>query len=226
MANILITRPIDTAQKTAEFLEGHRAFIAPMLNVRALDFTIPDLEFYGYIVTSARSFDYLPETLDKSKPLFAVGQVTALRAKAWGFTHIVQGGGSGLALTTDILRETPKGATLVHFGGADLTDSFYKLLDPIDIQRCSVYKMERTKTLPDDVVDALNNGTVDTALFYSKRSVQNFNDLCVNYNLEKRLKNATAICISEHVALCLKTDMWSAVKISDAKTEISMLSLI
>ena len=76
MSTILVTRPIEEANGTAQRLEhmGHRVIQAPMLKVEPVSFEIPE-ENRSIIITSKNGARMgLSNIGNKNRPIFAVGE--------------------------------------------------------------------------------------------------------------------------------------------------------
>lgn len=88
---LLVTRPAEDAEATAKKLRtrGYEPVLSPLLTITVLaDAPLPDLADYrGIIVTSANGVRALAERTGRRGDLImAVGDHTATRARALGFT--------------------------------------------------------------------------------------------------------------------------------------------
>ena len=108
---VLITRPEReaTALATALGQRGHVAVIAPLFR---LDFLHPPAGFaaalgacQAVLLTSANGARALAEASEqRSKPIFAVGDTTAVTAEGLGFTSVWSASGDSAALA-ELVRE-------------------------------------------------------------------------------------------------------------------------
>ena len=90
---VLITRPEPGAGETAERIRqlGFEPVQAPMLRVKVLPVRLPG-GVQAILVTSGNAIAGLSE-IDRSIRLLAVGDATADRARAAGFTDVTSAGG-------------------------------------------------------------------------------------------------------------------------------------
>lgn len=121
---IWITRAQPGAEVTAKRVRalGHKAVVAPLLEVRTLDPTALDLsEVAGLAFTSAngvRAFCAISPV--RSLKVFAVGASTAAAARAEGFVEVLSADGDVRALAAGIAsRHTPSQGLILHPGAAE-----------------------------------------------------------------------------------------------------------
>ncbi|MDE2333668.1 MAG: uroporphyrinogen-III synthase, partial [Rhodospirillales bacterium] len=95
---VLVTRPVDQAAQTARRLRamGHAPLLAPALAIEARRLA-PVARVQAVLVTSANALASLPEPLRQHR-LLAVGDATAGRARAAGFTDVASAGRDAAAL--------------------------------------------------------------------------------------------------------------------------------
>ena len=92
---VLVTRPHEQAAGTARLLErmGHAVLLDPVLEVRPLPFTPPQVEAVAALaVTSINAVPALARSRP-DLPVFAVGEATAAAARAAGRSDVAGGGG-------------------------------------------------------------------------------------------------------------------------------------
>ena len=123
---ILVTRPAPEAEATAALLaaSGWTPLLAPMLRIRPLAGELPE-DIAAIALTSGNAVPALPARL-QGVPVFAVGDATAARARAAGFTDIRSAGADAAALADVIVAEAPAGTVLLAVGegrGERLEDS-------------------------------------------------------------------------------------------------------
>jgi uroporphyrinogen-III synthase len=121
---VWITRTRPAAEATAERVRalGHKAFVIPLLEVRAVDPGPLRLEGVGALAfTSANAVRaFADSTADRSLKVFAVGAATAQAARAVGFKTVLstEGGVSVLARALADRRRHLNGEVL-HPGAAE-----------------------------------------------------------------------------------------------------------
>ena len=233
MKYVLITRPIERAKNFVERLTGINipTLLAPVLRYTPLLATPPNddaLSEYGtkydaLIFTSqygVKTFERLPPP---QIPVFAVGSATAFKAISTGFNIVHNADGnaddlSRLLAQTYIPRNiiggktagkyTPKTpARLLHVCGVHSHDIPVPRPN-IKITRRAAYDMKEIDTLPDNIVDNIRRGDIDTIPFFSKRSAQHFMALVERHNLSACLPSINALCISDSVLKCVQHGNW------------------
>lgn len=234
MVGVLITRPIEDAEDTAQRIKAldprYKVYHTPLLQTKpqkSLD-VLPQCD--GYIFTSSRGVQYsiqYEDAIDKALPAFCVGRTTSDAAQRAGFKtrHIGQGGSMGLIPV--ILENMTKGQILSHIAGHDVCDGFYQDLIKagLHIDHIPVYKMEPVTSVSSDIYDALQHD-IQVVVFFSSRTAENFNDLVTIYAIQERVKTMRAICISEQVAHCLDQAHWADIMVAQYPKQDSMLSCL
>ncbi len=205
MSTILVTRPIDEATPTAEKLEalGHRVVIAPVLRVEPVSFEIPD-ENRSIIVTSKNGARMgLVNIGNKGRPIFAVGEQTAAEVRKLGFTNVTVGPGTARKMVPTLLEcglsETRK---YTHLCGSALAYNICDVLknEGLDAEVTVTYQTRAVRGLSVGVQEALDEGEVDIALFYSPRTATIFEEVVADYGRSDWLRKMEAICLSTRVA--------------------------
>ena len=208
---LLVTRPAEDATATAEKLQrrGFRPILTPLLTIAPIpDAVLPDLgDYLGLIVTSANGVRALAERTDRRGDLImAVGEHTAARARALGFTRVESADGDALVLVNYVSdRLDPDEGKLLHLRGETLA------VDPAPILRdagftvdsCTLYRAEIIERLTDEAEAALAAGTVEGVLLYSPRSATAFEAALKGGIGGEAAKALTAYCLSPAVAKAL-----------------------
>ncbi len=119
---VWVTRAQPGARATAARLEqaGHQAIVAPLLTVQSIPDVAVDLDGVAALAfTSARGVEAFSRAcLDRTRPVFAVGDATAGAAWDAGFTDVVSARADGAALADLILSRRPNGV-LLHPGAVE-----------------------------------------------------------------------------------------------------------
>src|SRR5215475_1244693 len=177
---VLITRPEReaTALATALGQRGHAAVIAPLFRLDVLhppaDFAAALGACQAVLLTSANGARALAEASEqRSKPVFAVGDTTAVTAEGLGFTSVWSASGDSAALA-ELVRERPdpKQAPLVHVSGVDVAGEI--TLEGFEVRRFALYEAREAEALPDSARAALQARALDAATFFSPRAAALF----------------------------------------------------
>jgi uroporphyrinogen-III synthase len=167
---LLILRPEPGASETADAVRamGLRPVVAPLFEVRPLDWTLPDRLPDAVLMTSANAARHGGAQLAALRhlPLYAVGEATAAAAKAAGFANIVIGDAGIEAIVS---RAAADGTgSLLHLAGRE-----HKAPDdaPNLIERRIVYASDAVAALPDTARAALPDAI---ALLHSPRAAALF----------------------------------------------------
>lgn len=203
---ILVTRPDDEAQRTAEALRalGHEPVVAPVLRIVAR----PDVDlgagpWDAVLMTSgnaARALAQHPRCDElKGLPLFVVGPQTAAAARAQGFSDVTASEGDSAALMR-LVRERCQNPALrlLYLAGNDVARDLAGDLRAcgLGITAVVVYHAIAAISLPDEVKAALQNGAIDGAVHYSRRSASIFVDCAAADGLVPQIRALRHFCLS------------------------------
>lgn len=234
MPVLLVTRPEPDASETARQIEalGIETRLAPLLEMKVLETALPPASGLGAVaLTSANAVnaltirDALAPYLDL--PAFAVGDRTARVAQDAGFSDVRSAAGTVEDLAGLLAAEKPAGAVFypaAHHLSADLAG----LLAPsgIEVMTTRVYDMQPVNDLPADIAAALESGSIDGALFYSRRTAETFTRLVRNLGLGDQVRaHVTALCLSENVAEPLVEARLPRIALADYSSAEAMLAL-
>lgn len=119
---VLVVRAAEDARRTASRLAaaGHEAIVAPVLDIRDLDFAPPAGPFDAVVASSAHAFGRPERLADiRSLPVHAVGARTAEAAREAGFqaAPIVAANAAELAAKA---RAALAGARVLYLAGRDI----------------------------------------------------------------------------------------------------------
>ena len=230
MSTILISRPIDEATQTAEKLEamGHRVVLAPVIQVEPVSFELPE-DNRSVIVTSKNGVRMgLANIGDKTRPVFAVGEKTADEARGLGFMNVTVGPGTARQLVPLLLEcgltETRK---YTHVCGTNLSYNICDVLKNagLDAENTVTYQTRAVRGLSVGVQEALDEGGIDIALFYSPRSATIFEEVVAEYGRSDWLRSLDALCLSTRVAENL-LGPWKNKEYAVIPTEKAMFSML
>jgi len=220
--NILITRPEPGASATAARLQslGHHPILAPCLIISPLQTTLPPNPA-AIIITSGQVIPALPASYQGTK-IFCVGDATAGRLRAAGFTQVESANGDATDLFRLIRSKNLPGTHLLVTGkGLGLPLAAQLRGEKTKIIRRAVYTAKAVKSLPPTAAAALAAEQINAALFYSAESARAF----------IRLKpagtaNIEALALSEAVAAPLHVLPWTKIRVALAPTEADLLALL
>ncbi len=228
---VLITRPEREATTLSQALgqRGHVPVIAPLFQ---LHFRRPPEDFaaalaasQAVLLTSANGARALAEaTEQRSKPILAVGDMTAATAEGLGFTSVTSASGDSTALAKLVQeRLDPKGGPLIHVSGVDVKGD----LGPQDfVRRFPLYEAREVEELPDSARAALQARALDVATFFSPRAATAFARLVTAAGLADACRTVTAIAISPAAAEPLKAIPFKATVAAERPTRQAVLDEI
>jgi uroporphyrinogen-III synthase len=228
---VLITRPEPGASETAARVAalGLRPITAPVLEIRILSGRLPLAARLQAIVTaSGNTIPAFPLTYHHL-PLLAVGEMTAARASAAGFTRVTSANGDARALaalagqTCDI-----KGAPLLLATGrnqgealaADLRARGFRVI------RRAVYTAVPVPALPEVACEALAGGNVTAALFFSAETARHCVLLLQRARLQEAIRTVDALAIGQPAAMALEALPWRRIRVAARPTQDAMLALL
>ena len=206
---VLITRPEREAMALAQALgqRGHVAVIAPLFQLHFRrppdDFAAALAASQAVLLTSANGARALAEASEqRSKPILAVGDMTAATAEGLGFTSVASASGDSTALAKLAEeRLDPKAGPLIHVSGVDVAGE----PAPQDIvRRFALYEAREVEALPDSARAVLEARALDAATFFSPRAAGTFAKLVMGAGLADTCRAITAIAISPAAAEPLK----------------------
>lgn len=205
---------------------GWRPYAAPMLRIGAHPLALPVGRPQAVLLTSGQAIAALAGRMPPDMPVLAVGEATARRAREAGFGDVMAAGGTAGALL-DLARarlDPRRGALLLAtaqgYGGAlvsGLRQAGFR------VNRRCVYTVEPAGRLGGDVLDALAQGAVEAALFYSAETARQFL-AALPQDATARLCGVRAVAISAATASALAEATWRGIDVADHPDSGSMLS--
>ncbi len=225
-----MTRPEPGASETASRLaaRGFAPVIAPLLRTRVLAATLPRPDaIQAILLTSGNAIPALPPALH-SVAVLAVGDATAARACAAGFTDVSSAGGDAAALADLAARRcNPAARPLLLACGcgqgvplsAMLRRGGFRVLT-----RC-VYVSVAAARLPPDAARALREGGTVAALFFSAETARAF-VRCLPASLHASLATVAGLAISSAAAEPLQSLPWRALRVARRPNQDELLALL
>ena len=228
----LITRPRENAGPIAQALAERDidVLLEPLLEIQSTEHGPVDLAgVQAVLVTSAFGARELARaTSERDLPVYAVGDATAQAARDAGFTKVESARGDAGALTGLVLdRLDPAKGPLLYAAGRVTSGDFP---DPLteagfEIRRVELYAARPAAALSPETVDALREGSLDLALFFSPRTAATFVRLIRDAGLADACGRVTALAISPAVADALRPVSWRAVESAASPNQEAMLAL-
>ena len=223
---VLLTRPRPDAEDTAQLLavQGIEAVIAPLIDISDIPGATVDLAaVQAILVTSANGVRALSRvTQERDVPVYTVGDASARAAADCGFTGVTSAGGDVGALAALVrMKLDPLAGALVHVTGSAVAGDLGAELASIQfvVRRSQLYRSQIVDTLPEAARNALTDGSIDAALFYSPRTASQFVKLVVEAGLQQNCQQLVACCLSPAVAEALTALTFAEIRIAEAPTQ-------
>jgi uroporphyrinogen-III synthase len=229
----LVTRPREEAQSlTAALAErGVSAVVEPMMEVHHRIAASLDLaSVQAILCTSANGVRALAlATGERGLPLLAVGEATASRARAEGFTAVASAGGA----VADLVRLTaarlrPQNGRLLHVAGSVVAGDLIGALRArgFVIERRVLYEARPVGALSARTVCALRHGMIDFALFFSPRTAAIFVSLAGIAGVTGCCRTITALAISQAADATLADLPWRDRRVAERPNERALLDTL
>lgn len=223
---VLVTRPRDQAEATAELLRsrGHEPLVDPILRIEPVPLApIEPAGFAALLVTSANAVPALPESL-RGLALYTVGGATSAAARAAGWTVAAEAEGDGAALAR-LLTATLRSGRLLHVGGEDRAPGLERGLlgSGLTIEHRVAYRAVAATALPSATEEALRSGTLDAVLLMSPRTAGVWCGLMRKAGLERGAARLIAACLSEAVAERAGELSWREVRVARSRDQTALV---
>ncbi len=228
---VLLTRPAGDSAELARILEGrgHRCRIAPLFIVTECGWDPALLDgARAVLLTSRNAARQLAKawTLPRDTTIVAVGPATAAEARTLGFRNVEAAAGTAESLI-DAVRRTlaPDAGRLVYMSGAVVSRDIAADLrrDGYTVEQLVVYRTVPVKQLPPRSAAEIRLGTIDAALFLSRKTAELFRDLACREGLEGHCRSIRAIAISGKVAGELRALPWRSLEHSNEPSVEAMI---
>jgi uroporphyrinogen-III synthase len=226
---VLITRPSRAAEETARQVSalGLRPIVAPLTTIQHLLADLPP-DAAAVLITSGNAVDSLPAWAN-ARPVFAVGDATAARARAAGFPHVLSANGDTTDLAALVHRTLPPqlGQLLLLTGkgqGAALTDLLHAQQRDVAVRE--VYETVAVPTLPAPAAAALRDADLRAAMLFSAEAARHFVRLVTTAGLEASTQNTDACAISPATGVALEALRWRRIRIASRPNQEEMLALL
>jgi uroporphyrinogen-III synthase len=229
----LVTRPRAAAQSLAAALarRGIGAIIAPLVEIRDRpEMTLDLAGVQAVLCTSANGVRALARiSAERRLPLFAVGEATAARARAEGFSAVTAADGDVDALARlAMARLRPQDGRLVHAAGSEVAGDLAEALrrQGFDIARETLYEARPSGALDPAALQALRAGSVDFALFFSPRTGAIFARLAAAAAVAECCGSIAALSISAAADAELGPLPWRERRVAARPTQTALLDAL
>jgi len=229
----LVTRPREESESLSAALatRGIDAVIEPLMEVHYRAPATLDLGgVLAVLCTSANGVRALARASgERGIPVFAVGDATALRARAEGFTAVESAGGN----VDDLVRLTaarlrPQDGPLLHIAGEVVAGDIVGELHArgFTIERSILYEARPVAMLSQTTVRALRSGVFGFALFFSPRTAAVFARLAGSACVAECCGTITALSISSAADAALSDLPWLERRIAERTNETALLDTL
>ena len=229
----LLTRPREESQSLAAALalRDVGAVIEPMMEVQYCVAAALDLAAVQAILcTSANGVRALARvTGERGLPLLAVGETTALRARAEGFTAVASAGGAvGDLVRLAAARLRPQNGRLLHVAGDVAAGDLVGALRAhgFAIERRVLYEARPVERLSAVAVSALRGRTIAFALFYSPRTAAIFVRLAGIAGVAGCCRTITSLAISAAADAVLTGLPWRDRRVAERPNQPALLDTL
>ena len=229
----LVTRPREDAAELAAALaaRGIEAVIEPLIEIHFRAEPTPDLSgAQAVLCTSANGVRALARLgAERTLPLLAVGDATAARARAEGFTAVDSAGGDVTALAR-LARDRlcRDGGRLVHIAGSAVAGDLAGELRAagFEVERLVLYEARPAAALSAASAQALGSGLIDFTLFFSPRTATTFVRLADRAGVTEALQHTTALSISAAADAALGGARFRNRRIAAAPNQPALLAAV
>jgi uroporphyrinogen-III synthase len=229
----IVTRPREESQSLAAALalRDVGAVIEPMMEVHYCVAAALDLNAVQAILcTSANGVRALARvTGERGLPLLAVGETTASRARAEGFTSVASAGGA----VTDLVRLAaarlrPQNGRLLHVAGNVVAGDLVGALRThgFVIERRVLYEARPVERLSTAALSALHGRTIDFALFFSPRTAAIFVRLAGIAGVAGCCRTITSLAISAAADAVLTGLPWRDRRVAERPNQPALLDTL
>jgi uroporphyrinogen-III synthase len=203
--------------------------VTPAIRIHPVPARLPAAaSLAAVLVTSGNAVDALPQAY-RSARLFSVGDATAERARAAGFTQVRSAAGDAEALAGLVIREqNPRHGTLLLASGQGQGEALAAALRQAGfrVARRVIYAAVPARDLAPAAVAAMLAGRVRAVLFFSADTARQFARLVQHAELDQTLAGVEAISIGRSAAVALEALPWRDIRVAARPNQDEMLALL
>jgi uroporphyrinogen-III synthase len=231
MTRVLVTRAREDAERTAIRLRelGHAPLLSPILEIVATGARIPQGSYDAVLATSAKGLEHAQGDLGalRAITLHCVGMRTARAAEAFGWRPSLVAG-NAKALLPLLRARYREPARFLYLAGRDRQDELENALRDAGhiVTVVETYEARAASALTEEAIKAIETGTVDAALHYSRRSAEIFLALARAAGPTEKLRGFTHLALSADVATPLEQELGITVHVAEKPDEEHLLQLL
>ncbi len=229
--NIIVTRPAPDADAFADEVRrlGAQPILSPVMAIRQRRVEI-DLAGVGALAfTSANGVRaFAANSSRRDIAVFAVGDTTAVAARAAGFEWIRAAAGDVESLA-DLISKAKQTSEVLHLAGSERAgDLIAALAREAVAARCEViYDAIAIEDLSPEAKAVLAaRGAKSAVVLFSPRSASLFLMQIARADLSARLAGAAALCLSVDVAAAARAGSWAAIDTAATRDAGGLLVLV
>ena len=232
-ARILVTRPQPDADRTADHLRALdiEPVIAPMLEFRLVKtLRFEPARYRAIAITSANAIRALSASGQSDAlahlPVFAVGDHSAAAASAAGFETVASASGT-LADLAHMIADAPPEGEILYLAAHHQSGDLAGLLAPHGIMTDTqvVYEMVGVEGLPHPAASLLAEGAINGAVFYSRRTAEQFATLTHGPQYDHVRSGMECLCLSSACAQPLLESHFLRISLADYPSNDAMMTL-
>lgn len=230
---VLVTRPKEDSAALKQELRkrGVTMLLDPMLAIQRIGDAAVNLDSaQGLLFTSSngvRAFETLSR--ERDLPAWCVGDETARTARTAGFKEVHSAAGDVDALANFVVAHaSPGNGRMVHIAGTVSGGDLTRVLraSGFAVDRVPLYEAVPATSLGEDTKNALRQGLLDAALFFSPRTAATFVSLAKAAGLENGCRTVKAYCLSAAVARRVGELPWQRIVIAAEPTRAALLAAL
>jgi uroporphyrinogen-III synthase len=226
---VLVTRPLPAAAETARRLSamGYRPIIAPLIEIVPIPARLPPAaRLQAVLATSGNALPALGDHI--GLPLLAVGDATAAKGRAAGFTSVHSAGRDAEALAVLAARICdPAGLPLLVAGQLGQARRLVRTLRAagFKVAHRAVYAARPVAALPEPALAALASDDLAAALFFSPATARAFVALAGSLP-QAHFAQVQSLAISRAAAAALTPLPWQRIRVASTPTQDDLLGLL
>lgn len=230
---LLITRPIDGARRFAQDAEaaGFAVLLDPMLRLTPRPAPDPSVwnDTQAILLTSPTAAPLAGKLAPAEIKVLAVGDATAIAARAAGFQSVASAAGDARALAKMAINDlSPGGGRVIHAAGAQRAGDLAGALGAAGFDALTVvlYDQIPAERLGAETLEALRDRAIDYASFFSPQTGARFARLVQDSGMAENLSCVHAFALSEAVSGAISDVSWQSVAIAEKPTSNALLACL